>query len=171
MIVILMSPPIGCSENTVYRSNGSPSGDGVIYRDFPVEFDNVPVGLAAQGEKSLTPGTFDEQLFDPIEEGDPVHIIHGFQGGTWVHISVRVTGMTAYGKIAVSLEKVGTIEYDLKLVQTAEGFLEAYDIPIPVGKEGPALEILYGQPSTLEITFSNDSDVVTSTRSVTLEEG
>ena len=131
----------------------------------------MAIGLAASGEKTLTPGTFEEQLFDPIDDGDPVYIIHGFQGGTWVHISVRVSGMTAYGKISVTLQKVGTIEYDLKLVQTAEGFLEAYDIPIPVGKEGPALKILYGEASTLEITFSNDGGTVSTTRNVTLEEG
>ena len=116
--------------------------------------------------------TNDEQLFNEIEEGDVVYIIHGFQGGTWVHLSIRVTGLPSVGTVLARLGLgVGEIQYDLKLIRTAEGYLEAYDIPIPIPFEGMELDALYGQDTTLEVRFTTEDGEVTPSRLVTLEEG
>ncbi len=66
-----------------------------------------------------------------MDDIDEVPVIHGFQGGTWIHLSVRVTGLPSDGMIEASLGDVGSIRYGLKLTRSPEGFLEAYDIPIP----------------------------------------
>ena len=60
------------------------------------------------------------------------------------------------------------------MVRTAEGFLEAYDVPIPVGGRGASLddiEALFGAPSTLTIRYTVDEVTLTAERQVILERG
>ena len=76
------------------------------------------------------------------------------------------------GTITASLgAEVGEITYDLKLIVTAEGYLEAYDIPIPIPFEGDELDTLYGQETTLEVRFETELGETSTTREVVLEEG
>jgi hypothetical protein len=143
-----------------------------VYEDFPVEFDDPFGQELIIGEAALIPGTNEEQLFAEIQDGDTVYIIHGFQGGTWVHLSIRVTGLSSAGSVFVSLgPAIGEIQYDLKLIRTAEGFLEAYDIPIPVVFAGEELEALYGQDATLEVRFTTSEGEVIAIRDVILGDG
>jgi len=144
----------------------------IIYMDFPVQFTDVGGSSEWLGEKEMVLGVYEEQLFRGLGDGDAVHIINGLQGGTWVHLSVRVTGLPRAGVINVVLgEDIGAIEYNIKLVRTAEGFLEAYDIPVPVPFEGDELEALFGQTVVLKVSFSAEGQSVSAESLVVLEQG
>jgi hypothetical protein len=140
-----------------------------IYRDVPTvaltEDDERHVGE----EKTLTAGVLNEQLFDAVKAGDALHIINGFQGGTWVHISVRITGMRSRGRIVASLgEAVGETAFELKLIRTAQGFMEAHDIPIPVRGD---IDDLIGRDATLHITYTSREEALDLELPVVLERG
>ena len=160
VVAVLLASVIPCCETRT------------TYEDFPVEFDD-PLGQdVIFGDPAIFPGTNEEQLFSEIEDGDTVYIIHGFQGGTWVHLSIRVTGLPSVGNIVASLGiNVGEIAYDIKLIRTAEGYLEAYDIPIPIPFEGDELETLYGQEATLTVSFTTAAGAASATRVVILGDG
>ena len=144
----------------------------IIYKDHPVVFDGLGDEYLAIGDPEIIPGTNEEQLFEEIADGDTVYIIHGFQGGTWVHLSLRVTGLPSSGTVTATLsEGISEISYDLKLIRTAEGYLEAYDVPIPIALEGPELEALYGLQVTLTVTFSTSEGALTTSRDVVLGDG
>ena len=146
----------------------------IVYKDRDVVFDYDPEAALASQEKALIPGIYEEQLFRALEDDDPLHIVAGFQGGIWVHMSLRVTGMRSRGQIEATLNPGGTTAFSLKMVRTAEGYLEAYDIPIPVGGRGESLddiEELFGAPSTLTFRYSADDVTLTSERQVILERG
>ena len=140
--------------------------------DFPVEFTDVAGEGEWTGEKEMVLGIYEEQLFRTLHDGDAVHIINGLQGGTWVHLSIRISGLPRVGVVKVELgENVGAIEYNLKLVRTAEGFLEAYDIPVPVPFIGEELEALYGQTVSLKVSFTAAEQSVEAENQVVLEKG
>ena len=155
---------------------GSGPGCVVRYSDYPVEFDAEEVAERYEGEPSLVAGTYEEQLFRELEEGAPLHVIHGFQGGTWVHLSVRVNGMPRSGEIAVSLNaqggaEVGRVSYGIELVRAAEGFLEAYDVPVPLPDDDVFLDDLMGQRGTLAVTYHAGGEQVSTTVGVVFREG
>ena len=144
----------------------------VVYMDLPVEFTDTVSDDEWIGEKEMILGVYEEQLFRSLNDDDPVHIINGLQGGTWVHLSIRISGMPRVGTVKVTLgEDIGDIEYRLKLVRTAEGFLEAYDIPVPVPLEGDELEALYGQTVWLKVSFTSEEHFVGAENQVVLEKG
>ncbi len=144
----------------------------VVYRDHDVEFNEAGSERFWSGQPELIPGLHKEQLFVPLANGDGLGIIHGLQGGTWIHLSVRIGGMPKYGTIGADLgAEVGAIEYKIKLVRTAEGFLEAYDIPIPIKREGAALDALFGSKAVLDVRFSAGDKKVEAKRDVVLEKG
>lgn len=144
----------------------------LVYMDYPVEFDDPNGASVITGDPEISPGTNHEQLFEEILDGDPCYIIQGFQGGVWVHLSIRVNGLPSTGKMFASLgSAVGEVEYDIKLMRTAEGYLEAYDIPIPVWVPEDQLDTLYGEEATLVVRFTTELGEVTAERSVVLEEG
>ena len=144
----------------------------IIYKDYPVVFDD-PFGQdQIVGDPALFPGTNHEQLFEEIRDGDDCHIIYGFQGGIWIHLSIRVTGMARSGTIYASLgDAIGEVEYDMQLMRTAEGFLEAYDIPIPINADEETVEGLYGTKTTLTVRYTTEDGEIEAVREVTLEEG
>ncbi len=131
-----------------------------------------------EGDPWLIPGVVEEQLFTEVESGGEMHIIHGFQGGVWVHLSIRVNGMRSLGRIQAGLgedNSVGETQYDLRLARTAEGYLEAYDIPIPISYRGDDLaghlESLYGSEHPLNITFRVQDRTVSDRRQIILQPG
>ncbi len=142
-----------------------------IYKDHPVEFEDRAVLEEQLGDPELLLGVFEEQLFRTIEEGDDVAIIQGFQGGTWVHLSIQVKALPADGLIEASLGDLGEIRYGLKLARTPEGFLEAYDIPIPVRRTEEELLDIYGRDYQLEVTFKSGGKEVSQSINVVLVEG
>ena len=142
-----------------------------MYRDFDVEFEDNSFSFDFSGSSELIIGVYHEQLFNDLSTGDPVHIINGLQGGTWVHISIRVVGMPTIGSIAVTLGDVGDVEFYVNLVRSAEGYLEAYDIPIPIPLEGEDLEQLFGQDATLTVFYTSEEQTVSSELLVVMEKG
>ncbi len=144
----------------------------IIYKDYPVVYDDPFGDDLIVGDPAIFPGTNHEQLFEELKDGDDCHIIYGFQGGIWVHLSIRVTGMPSSGTVFASLgTDVGEIQYDLKLMRTAEGFLEAYDIPIPINADEETIEALYGSEATLTVRFTTEAGEIEAVRNVILEEG
>lgn len=158
VVACLVVALAGCGDPEVVRE----------YRDLPVIFDGDGDRVV---EESLVLGALVDGAFVPLGEGAPVEIINGFQGGTWVHLSVRVSGMPASGVVRASLEGVGEIRYGLKLTRTADGFLEAYDIPMPVRQTGAELEALFGVPALLTASFEADGRSVEASLQVVLAEG
>jgi hypothetical protein len=113
---------------------------------------------------------------------DAMHIVAGFQGGIWVHLSLRVTGMRSRGQIEATIHldeeaagaEIGSTAFSIKLVRTAEGFLEAYDIPIPVGDRGASMqdiEDLFGRVATLTVRYTVEDLVLEDATTVILERG
>ncbi len=143
----------------------------IVFQDPAVVFDQEEYERMAAGEPGIELGIYEEQLFRELSAGSDVPIIHGAQGGTWVHLSIRVTGVRADGLIAASLGEVGSIRYGLKLTRSPEGFLEAFDIPVPVRVPEEELEALFGTQLPLLVSFTVDDDVVEATILVTLVEG
>jgi hypothetical protein len=136
----------GCAEpETVY-----------IYKDLPVEQDGDG---AQEVEPSLNPGVWAEPTFRPLAPGDEVEVINGFQGGTWIHLSIRAVGVRPDGLIRASLsddqgQEVSQIRYGLKLNRTAEGFLEAYDLPLPMRYTEAEVDAFLGQTLRLQVEFA-----------------
>ena len=146
--------------------------DVIVYKDYPVVYDDPFGDDLIVGDPAIFPGTNHEQLFEEIKDGDDCHIIYGFQGGIWVHLSIRVTGLPSSGTIFASLgAEIGEIQYDLKLMRTAEGFLEAYDIPIPIKVDEEEIASLYGSDATLTVRFTTEAGEIEAVRYVILEEG
>jgi hypothetical protein len=144
----------------------------IIYQDYPVVFDDPFGEDLIVGDPAIFPGTNHEQLFEELLDGDDCYIIYGFQGGIWVHLSIRVTGLPSSGTIFASLgTSIGEIEYDLKLMRTAEGFLEAYDIPIPINVDEETIEALYGTEANLTIRYTTELGEIEAVRKVILGEG
>ena len=137
----------------------------VVYQDRPVEFDG-------QGDRSveagLSLGQYIDGEFVPIGDGDEVPIINGFQGGTWVHLSIRLSGLPADGLVEAQLGPISEVRYGLKLVRTSEGYLEAYDIPLPVRMTEEELNQTYGTEVTLSASFAAGGDEVGAANQVIL---
>jgi len=149
-----------------------------FFADIETDRDLDPDAVDFEGDPWLIPGIFEEQLFSEVEGGGEMHIIHGFQGGVWVHLSIRVNGMRSLGRIKAGLgedHSVGETQYDLRLSRTAEGYLEAYDIPIPISYRGDDLaghlESLYGVEHPLNITFRVQDRSVSDQRLIVLQPG
>jgi hypothetical protein len=144
----------------------------IIYQDHPVVFDDPFGEDLIVGDPGIFPGTNHEQLFEELLDGDDCYIIYGFQGGIWVHLSIRVTGLPSSGTVFASLgTSIGEIEYDLKLMRTADGFLEAYDIPIPINADEETIEALYGTEAILRVRYTTDAGEIEAVRKVILGEG
>ena len=160
LLALLITLPVGGCDEVI------------IYKDYPVVFDDPFGEDLIVGDPAIVPGTNHEQLFEELNDGDDCHIIYGFQGGIWVHLSIRVTGMPSSGTVFASLgTDVGEIQYDLKLMRTAEGFLEAYDIPIPIKVDEENIDALYGSEATLTVRFTTEVGEIEAVRNVILEEG
>ena len=143
-----------------------------IYLDYDVIFEDTQSFNTWEGDPVLIPGIYEEQLFDEVEEGDELYIIHGFQGGIWVHLSIRGGGLYRAGVVYAKLgDDIGEIDYNIKLVRTAEGYLEAYDIPIPIGYDEDQLEMLYNTETYLEIQYTSGEETLSVIRTIMLREG
>ena len=144
----------------------------IVYKDYPVEFDQKDELDEIVGDPELVLGVFDEQLFNDLSQGDEVAIINGFQGGTWVHISVRAFGVRSDGEVSAELgDGIGQIRYPLKLTRSPEGFLEAYDIPIPVNPADGDIDALFGQQVELHVSFTTSEMTIEETLEVVLVSG
>ena len=118
-------------------------------------FDSLDAGN--RGAVSLVVGVVRDEVFVPLEDGQDLPILRGFQGGRWIHVALRVTGVRNRGRVQLEATGVGTAAYDIKLVRR-EGVLEVVDLPIPVGRQ-PALDDrqvdeLAGRAVALKVSFT-----------------
>ena len=102
------------------------------YTEAELIVDRVDAGYL--GEPTLIAGLVADGRFTALEEGAELPILHGFQGGRWVHIALRVTGLRKRGRVVMELRGVGTASYDIKLTRRGE-LLEIFDLPIAVGRQ------------------------------------
>ena len=136
-----------------------------LFADRPVVFDGDGDRIS---EVTLALGEFVDGEFLPINEGGGLTIIDGFQGGTWVHLSIRVTGLQPDGLVEVRLGDISSVRFGLRLTRTNEGFLEAYDIPLPVPLPLDEVAALNGQKVSLEASFESLGETITNNMEVVL---
>ena len=161
---------------SVYYAGCREPAERVIYRDYPVEFDDVQDQMEVIGDPEIILGIFEEQLFTELHNDDEVPIVYGLQGGTWLHLSIRVFGLRSDGEIDVSLTNnqhtLGEVNYLLRLVRSAEGFLEAYDIPVPVTPPNDMdLSSIFGEKYTITIGFASGEKSASANANVVLIDG
>ena len=132
----------GCGDPQVVR----------IFADRPVIFDGDGDRI---DEPTLSLGETVEGEFVPIVEGSGVTIIDGFQGGTWIHLSIRVTGLQPDGLVEVSLGDISEVRFGLRLTRTNDGVLEANDIPLPVPLSLDEVATLDGQTIEIKAAFES----------------
>ncbi len=140
----------------------------LLYQDYPVEFDGDPEAMLEPG---LVAGLYVEPNFIPLGDGDQMPIINGFQGGTWIHLSIQATGIEPQGLVRASLGEVSSVRYGLKLTRTATGTLESYDIPLPIQLSEEEIEALFGQELPLSVEFQAGSDKVMTELMVVVSDG
>ena len=113
-----------------------------------------------EGEPTLIIGVTEDQLFRELLDGEDAPVVEGFQGGRWVHISLRATGVGIRGSLVGTLhmgdELVGELSEDLRLVPTREGFAERTQVPIAL-KEAWQLkfEQLFGETGIITVAFTD----------------
>ncbi len=120
-----------------------------------VVFDALDAGYV--GDPSLVVGVVRDGRFEPCEAGQDLPILNGFQGGRWIHIALRVTGVRNRGRVQLGVAGVGEASYDIKLVRRGD-FLEVFDLPIPVGRtprlDDDQIDALAGENAHLVVSFT-----------------
>ena len=118
-------------------------------------YDTLDAGN--RGAVTLVVGIVRDEIFVPLEAGQDLPILRGFQGGRWIHVALRVTGVRNRGRVQLEATGVGTAAYDIKLVRR-EGILEVVDLPIPVGRQPElddrGIDALAGQAVRLNVSFT-----------------
>lgn len=117
------------------------------------------LGSEVTGEFSLTLGIYEEQLFTPLQNGDEIPVVNGFQGGTWIMPALRCTGVTETVSMEAQLiletgEVLGVVDsFDSRLDRTPAGSLDANAVPVPVNREDPTMPLddVFGQTATFRI--------------------
>ncbi len=133
---------------------------GTVLRDHPVDLRNTEWAPPVEGDPTLIIGVTEDQLFRELSDGAEAPVIEGFQGGRWVHMSLRATGVgirgSLVGTLALGDEIVGELSEDLKLVPTREGFAERTQVPIAL-KEAWQLkfEDLFDQAGSIAVAFTD----------------
>lgn len=133
-----------------------------IYRDVPVDLVDTEWTPPVEGDPAVTVGVTEDQLFRELKDGDDAPIIEGFQGGYWVHVSVRTTGLGRSGKIDGLLEldgeadAIGQLNADLRLTPTREGFYERPQVPISLSEAWQVrFADLFDRSGTIGVTFTD----------------
>lgn len=135
-----------------------------VRRDLPVDQDDREWAPPAAGPPHLVVGVREDEGFRELEDGDALIIERGMQGGRWVHISLRTTGLrravTCVAALSVEAHgaPVGALEAALRLKATREGPMEAPQVPVPLEAEWEErVPDLLGRPGRLDVALS-DSD-------------
>mgnify|MGYP001449384144 FL=1 len=120
-----------------------------------VVFDALDAGYI--GDPSLVVGIVRDGRFEPFQAGQDLPILNGFQGGRWIHVALRVTGVRNRGRVQLGVAGVGEASYDIKLVRRGD-FLEVFDLPIPVGRsprlDDDQIDALAGDSAHLVVSFT-----------------
>lgn len=117
---------------------------------------------ASKGAVGMTLGARDGDTFTAIRDGDPLVIIDGRQGGTWVMPSLRLQGTTPLGTVRGGItlgsgEEVGALPATSVYADATDGGeLEVEYVPIPIGDnpDGSLPDGVAGSPATVRLSFS-----------------
>jgi hypothetical protein len=90
---------IGCSGNSGPNSDDSAAADS-----------GVSGAGCSSGEASVELGT-GEDAFEPLQDGDPVSVINGPQGGQHILGSVRTSNMTSVATVRLSIQRAEDDSY------------------------------------------------------------
>jgi len=125
-----------------------------------VDLANTEWEPPVEGDPNLIIGVTEDQLFRELSDGEDAPVIEGFQGGRWIHMSLRTTGMGIRGSLVGTLrradEVIGELSEDLKLVPTREGFAERTQVPIALTEAWQLkFEELFGQAGSIAVAFTD----------------
>ena len=132
-----------------------PAPAQLTYASPELVFDRLDAGF--QGEPTLVVGVVRDGRFEGFTAGQELPILNGFQGGRWIHVAMRITGLRNRGRVQLGVDGIGQAAYDIKLVRRAD-FLEVFDLPIPVGRSprlnDDQVDALAGQAARLAVSFT-----------------
>lgn len=141
----------GCAEDPARIFSDLPL---VVDGEQPAIPDDVPPALVAGHED-------DEGEFVELSEGSVIPIIHGPQGGRWLHLAMRATAMRREGQVEVTLRRdgpdgavVAAAGHRILLSPTSEGYIEARDVPVSVPLTDEEIAALDGLPAHLHLGYA-----------------
>lgn len=93
-------------------------------------------------DKFLEVGYYHEQLYAPLADGDPLPIIHGAQGGTWVMPAIRTRGILTPTTVDCGLatdggEVLGHSHSREDFSLSGDNFMEIQIFPVPAAHAPP----------------------------------
>lgn len=154
---------------------------GVRLVDPEIDLSQLNQDLDITGEPALDIGFYHEQLYEPIDDGDPCPVVHGLQGGTWVMPALRIEGIYPFAGTACLLtietgEIVGDIAATTRFFLAPDDKFEVQAFPVPVihaePHEAEPIDDLYGLNATLDCTVTDgEGRTGTLIREVVLVEG
>ncbi len=138
---------------------------GVVAVDPPVHYETGQ-GLI-DGDPGVEIGVLSEQLYQPLEEGDPAPITRASQGGTWIHPALHTTGIAPEALVDCRVvaddgEEVGKSSSVEFFTFTGEGYLEIQAYPVRIAHtapgKGPEIDDLFGAMATLTCRVVDQAD-------------
>ena len=132
-----------------------------VFSDLPLVLDGEQPAIPDDVPPSLAVGHEDAQgEFVELIAGAMIPIIHGPQGGRWLHLAMRATAMGRQGQVVVSLTKGGptgeliaAAGHRILLSPTSKGYIEARDVPVSVPRSDAEIAALHGAPAHLSLRY------------------
>lgn len=135
------------------------------FRDLPTEIDGEAVPPALQGAPVLQVGPTGGGSFRSFAEGQSLPVVHGVQGGRWIHLALRATGLPASaGQLAITVhmgdrqagddEPIAELIAGIRLQPLKDGAVGAAVIQVPVSRGDAEVAALAGAPCVLQARYA-----------------
>ena len=128
------------------------------YVDPPITLAEDNSSLGEPPQVSIGFKSVDTGVFEAMQDGDPLWVVHGTQGGTWTMPTLRTRGIGPLATVSCQLvtasgEMLPGAHTITRFFRTPDGSAEVPNFPIPVWhaspREGEPIDDLYGQQATL----------------------
>ncbi|MEC9071132.1 MAG: hypothetical protein VX938_02080 [Myxococcota bacterium] len=138
---------------------------GVLYVDPAIDLSGYDGGFVIEGDPHLEMGFYIEQLYQPLDDGEPCYVAWGLQGGTWTMPALRTKGIGTPATVSCTMvtetgELVSEVVSKSQLYLTPDRYLEIQAYPIPVHHPAPneqePIDDLYGLTATLECEVKDE---------------
>jgi hypothetical protein len=133
------------------------------FRDLPVEIDGEAIPEFMQGDPALVVGILEDGRFAPFADGQPLPVLHGVQGGRWIHLSLRVVGLWGTGgMVTVTVDRDPGTEAlvshigAVRLTPVRQGYLEARVVQLPVSLNDAEIAAMAGESVLLSVIYDVD---------------
>ena len=153
-------------------------GEAAVYRDLPVVIDGAHSPGYRSGPPEIVVGDFEAGSFRALADGDGLRILHGVQGGRWIHLGVRVRGVSGRtGELSVHVEttdaaQVSVVEARQSVRPTPRaGWLELRQGQFNVALADQAVEELAGRAARLIVGYDAGGDRASVSLGVVLLDG